>query len=114
MAFILQYIDLIWLPIGLASVHKHHRALAAGFFIACMIMMRLQVELIQSTGFESGFLGVFEMTAHSRAQITYTIFYVIYIALAIYSPQTKGPVFLAASISIFFAALFTSMIVMLI
>ena len=114
MAFILQYIDLIWLPVGLAVVHKQHRAMAAGFFIGCMVMMRLQSELMYSTGYTSGFLGLFEMNVHSRAQITYSIFYVIYIALAIYSPGTKGPVFLAASISIFFAALFTSMIVMVI
>ena len=114
MAFILQYIDLIWLPVGLVAVHKHHRAMAAGFFIGCMVMMRLQAELMYSTGFNAGFIGFLKMDVLHRAQITYSIFYVIYIALAIYSPGTKGPVFLAASISIFFAALFTSMIVMVI
>jgi len=114
MNFIIQYIDLIWLPVGLLAVHKHHRAWAAGFFIGCMVMMRLQAELMVSTGFTDGFTGWWDMDVHSRGQITYSIFYVLYIALAIYSPGTKGTIFMAASISIFFAALFTSMIVMVI
>ena len=112
MDFILQYIDLIWLPIGLLAVHKHHRLMAAGFFIGCMVMMRLQAELMVSTGFGDGFTGLIEMSAHNRGQITYSIFYVIYIVLAIYSPGTRGSVFMAASISTFFAALFVSMIIM--
>ena len=114
MGFILQYIDLLWLPLGLLTMHKQHRGWAIGFFIGCMLMMRLQAELMVSTGYDNGFLGLLEMGAHRRGQITYSIFYVIYIALAVYSPGTKGPIFMAASISIFFAALFTSMIVMLI
>ena len=114
MSFILQYIDLLWLPLGLLAMHKQHRCWAIGFFIGCMLMMRLQAELMVSTGYDNGFLGLFEMGAHRRGQNTYSIFYVIYIALAVYSPGTKGPIFMAASISIFFAALFTSMIVMLI
>jgi len=75
-------------------------------------MMRLQVELVYSTGFAQGFTGLVEMDVYSRGQITYSVFYVLYIVLAIYSPGTKGPVFMAASISVFFAALFTSMLVM--
>ncbi len=114
MNFILQYIDVLWLPIGLLALHKDHRAWAAAFFIGCMVMMRLQVELMVSTGFAGGFTGWWNMDVLSRGQITYSIFYVAYIVLAIYSPGTKGTIFMAASISIFFAALFTSMIVMVI
>ena len=114
MNFILQYIDVLWLPIGVLALHKDHRAWAAGFFIACMIMMRLQVELMVSTGFAGGFTGWWDMNVHSRGQIAYSIFYVAYIALALYSPGTKGTIFMAASISIFFAAILTSMIVMVI
>ena len=113
-AAILQWIDLIWLPLGILTVHKQHRVWSAGFFIACMLMMRLQVELIHSTGFESGFTGLVDMGVHSRGQIVYTIFYIIFIALAVYSPGTRGPIFLAAALSIFFAALFVSTVVMII
>lgn len=112
MAFIIQWIDIIWLPIGLLALHKQHRLIAASFFIGCMIMMRLQAELIYSTGFGSGFVGFFEMNAHHRGQITYSIFYLLFMILAIYSPETKGAIFMAGALSIFFAALVTSMIVM--
>ena len=114
MAFLLQWIDLLWLPLGLLVVHHQHRGWAAAFFIGCMLMMRLQAELMLSTGYNTGFTGIFEMDAHSRGQITYSAFYVLYIVLAIYSPDTKGTIFMAASISMFFAALFTSMIIMVI
>lgn len=114
MNFILQWIDLIWVPIGLLAVHKHQRAMAAGLFIGCMVMMRLQVELMHSTGFPNGFTPFLQADAHIRGLIVYTVFYVVYIVLAIYSPKTEGAVFLAASLSIFFGALFTSMIAMVI
>lgn len=112
MNLILQWIDLIWLPLALLAVHEHQRGWTLAFCLSCMVMMRLQVELILSTGFTSGFTGLFTMGVHSRAQVTYSVFYVIYIALAVYSPKTQGAIFMAATISMFFAALCTSMIVM--
>ena len=114
MNFILQYIDLLWLPVGVIILHKHHRLWAAGFFASCMFVMRLQVELLVSTGYPTGFLPVFDMDAHTRGKITYSVFYIIYIALALYSPGTRGTIFMAATISMFFVALCVSMIVMLI
>lgn len=112
MSQLFEWIDLIWLPIGLLAVHKQHRAWAAGFFICCMIMMRLQVELIESTGFGSGFTGFIEMDVHRRGQLTYTLFYILYIVLAVYSPGTRGTIFMAATISSFFMAMLTSMVIM--
>ncbi|MCB9982762.1 MAG: hypothetical protein H6861_03675 [Rhodospirillales bacterium] len=114
MNFIIQYIDVLWLPLGLLAVHKPQRGWAAGFFIGCMVMMRLQAELIISTGYENGFLGLFETSVHRRGQIAYSVFYVLYIALAVYSPNTKGVILMAASISMFFTAMLVSMIVMII
>ena len=114
MAFILQWIDLLWLPVALLTVHKHQRGWATGFFIACFVMMRMQVELVHSTGFANGFTGLINASSHIRGLVTYSVFYIIYIALALYSPNTKGTIFMAASISIFFLAMFTSMIVMVI
>ena len=114
MSFILQWIDLMWLPIGLASVHKPQRALSAGFFISCMIMMRLQIELMHSTGYSNGFTTLMTSDVSIRALVVYSLFYAIYIIMAVYSPKTTGTIYMAASISIFFAALFTSMIVMVI
>ena len=114
MSHILEWIDLIWLPLGLLAVHKQHRLWAIGFFICSMVMMRMQVEFIESTGYANGFTGLIDMDVHSRGQLTYSLFYMAYIALAIYSPGTKGTIFMAATISIFFTAMFVSSFVMVI
>ena len=112
MQLILQWIDLIWLPVALFAVHKNQRAIAGGYILSCALMLRLQGELILSTGFANGFTGMIDMSAFVRGQIVYSIFHVIYIILAIYSEKSEKVIMLAASISIFFAALCLSMIVM--
>jgi hypothetical protein len=112
MGFILQYIDLIWLPVMLLVVHKKQRLMVGGLFLACALMMRLQVELIESTGFSSGFLPLLESSAQTRGFMVYSVFYMLYVILAIFSAGTKPIVFMAASITIFFAAMVVSMIVM--
>jgi hypothetical protein len=112
MGFILQWIDLIWLPVMMLVVHKKQRLMAGGLFLACALMMRMQVELINSTGFSAGFLPLLESGAKERGLVVYSVFYMLYIILAIFSSGTKPIVFMAASITIFFAAMVVSMIVM--
>ncbi len=112
MSFILQWIDLIWLPVFMVVVHKKQRPLAAGLFLSCALMMRLQIELVQSTGFSTGFLPFMTSSIQTRALSVYNVFYILYVLLAFYSPKVKSIVFMAASITIFFAAMVVSMIVM--
>lgn len=112
MDFILQWIDALWLVVALAVVHRQHRWLVLGFMAACMIMVRLQTELMIVAGYPRGILRFIESDVFSRGLITYSIFYALYLILAYYSPGTKGPIFMAASISIFFMALFVSTVVM--
>ena len=112
MHFILQWLDLIWLPIGYLFIHRPHRALAAAFFLSCMLMMRLQAELMISIGYSAGLIGLWGMHVFLRGLIVYSIFYALYLLLAHYSRDTRKAVFLAASISVFFMALFVSSIVM--
>lgn len=113
MNFLLQWIDLIWLPLAFFVVQKDQRPWVMGFFISCMIMMRLQIELVESTGFVDGFLGLSGMSARARGIAVYTLFYAIYLVLVLFSPYSRGVMLMAASISVFFAALFTSMIIMI-
>ena len=109
---LLDYIDLIWLPIGLIVVHKQQRLVAAGYFISCFIMMRMQIEMVVSLGFPNGFLPVFSWPVHKSAIVTYTFFYIAYMLLAYWSKESDKHIFLAASISMFFTALLVSTIVM--
>ena len=112
MGFILQYIDLIWLPVMMLVVHKKQRLMVAGLFLSCALMMRLQVELMASTGFSTGFLPLMESSSEPRGFAVYNVFYMLYIILAIFSAGTERVVFMAASITIFFAAMVVSMLVM--
>ena len=109
----LQWIDFIWLPLALVVVHKDQRLWALGMIGSCLLMMRMQIELIEGTGYTHGFLGLIAADIRTRAMIAYTFFYVVYLLLCFYSPNTKGSVFMAASISIFFMAFFSSTVIML-
>lgn len=113
MAFLLQWIDIIWLPLALAVVHKEQRGWALSVIACGIVMMHMQVELIESTGFPRGYLGLLSSEVHNRGLVVYSVFYALYLVLAYYSPGSRGAVFMAASLSVFFMAFFTSTFVML-
>ena len=106
------WIDLIWIPVGLFMVEKHQRVWLSAFFIANMVMMRLLAELIGSTGFKTGMLPFMTSHAFDRALVVYSIYYALFLVIAHYSPNSDKHVFLAASISVFFIAAVTAVIVM--
>jgi len=110
---IFNYIDLIWLPIALFVVHKEQRIITAAYFISCFIMMRLQIEMLHAMGFPTGILPIIKYPVEITAMVVYMVFYVAFIALAYWSPRTNKHIFLAASISIFFATMLTAMVIML-
>lgn len=110
---ILNYIDLIWLPIGYLTVHKEHRLITLAFFLSCFIMMRFQIEMMTSLGYETGFLPFIKWPVQNTALVVYMLFYVAFLAIAHWSPGSDKHIFLAASISIFFGAMFTSMVIMM-
>lgn len=107
------WLDFLWLPIAVLAVHKGHRIWAAGFVLACAFMMRLQVELMESVGYPTGILPLLDSDLMRRGMVTYSVFYVIYIALAYYSPGSHKHVMMAATISMFFVAMFVSSLIML-
>lgn len=113
MSYLLQYIDFIWLPIALLIVHKEQRLVTAAFFISCFLMMRLQIEMMVSVGYPTGILPFITWPVRDTSMAVYMLFYIAYIALAYWSPNTNKHIFLAASISIFFGAMLTSMVIML-
>ncbi len=113
MHFILQWIDFIWLPLMMVVVSKNQRIFAAGFFAACAFMMRMEVELMTSTGFVTGMLPLMQSHVFYRGIVVYSLFYGLYLALCLYSPNARNVILMAASITIFFAASVVSMLVML-
>lgn len=113
MDMIYQWIDLIWLPLGLFVAEKNKRIWMAAFMICNMVMMRLLVELMTSTGYEHGILPFMTSHVFDRGLVVYSIFYMLFCILAHYSPRSDKHVFMGASITVFFIAGVTATIVML-
>lgn len=113
MSFLYQWMDLIWLPLGLFIAKKGQRIWTTSFLLSCMVMMRLEVELMESIGFKNGIIGFMTSDAFDRGLVVYSVFYVAFLILVHYSPDTKGAIFYASAISIFFMAFFSSALIML-
>lgn len=112
LTLIYHWIDLLWIPIVFFLVHERHRWWALGFAIACSTMMHLQVEIMTSIGYQYGLMGILPLSAYTRGLIVYSLFYILFLLLAHFSPRTQGVVFMAACLAIFFMVFFTSMITM--
>lgn len=112
--FIVNWIDLIWLPITWLAVIPRHRKIALAFMVLCAITMRLQIDLIHSTGFNTGFTRIFTGDVKLRATIIYGIFSALYLLLLHFSPRSLWSTRMAASIGIYVLAFTVSMLIMLI
>lgn len=109
---IYQWIDLVWLPVGWLAVHKNHRIQTAAFILTCIFTLRLQVELIELTGYDTGFLPFMDSAVYTRGLVVYGVIIALFLILAHFSPKTRSIVFFAAALSIYFFAFCVSMVIM--
>ena len=107
-----QWIDLLWLPVALVTVHKGQRLLTAIFMLVCIFSLRVQVELMQTLGKPGGFTGLLQAGAYERGLVVYGIVFALFLILAYFSPHTKGVIFLAALLTIYILSFCLSMLVM--
>jgi hypothetical protein len=105
-------LDFLWVPLSLPLLHRQHWIMGPLFIAACLLTLRTQVELVEYTGFNMGFLPWFHSPAYVRGMAIYNVVIVIYLALARYSPNTKGIIFFAASLTIYVLAFCASMVAM--
>lgn len=111
-AQVYPYVDLAWFPLAFLIVHRHQRVIVALFLGACMLMMRLLIELVESTGYRHGFFGLLHAPLLERGLAVYSVFYAVYLLLAFFSPGSFKVVLMAASITLFFAASVSAVLVM--
>lgn len=107
-----QWIDLLWLPVGLVAVHKGQRIKTCVFLLVCILTLRVQVELMESLGHPHGLAGLLHSGVYERGLVVYGIIFALFLVLAYFSANTKGIVFFAATLSIYFFAFCASMMVM--
>ncbi|GJL85823.1 MAG: hypothetical protein DHS20C02_15980 [Micavibrio sp.] len=77
-----------------------------------MFMMRMEIELMTEIDKEHGILTLLHSHIHNRLLIVYSFIYIIFFVLSYYSQNTRGAIFMAATISFFFFALITSVLAM--
>lgn len=111
--FISYWADILWLPTTFFLVHKQHRWWTLGFVLACMITLRLQTEIMHTIDYPHGIIGYLQSKVHTRGQTVYSVFYILFLIMAHYSPGTRGVVFMAACLAVFFMAFVVSMLSMI-
>lgn len=111
--FVSDWLDATWIPIALILVHQGQRVKATAFIVVCMAVMRLQIQIFEQMGFARGVTGLIDWSLVVRGYAVYGVFILLFILLSYFSPYTRGPVYLAASLSIFFMAFTVSSIVLI-
>lgn len=112
--FTQDWVLLGWIVPAMIIVHKGQHLKALLFIIVLSVVLRLQVEVMQSMGFTRGFTGFIEWGIERRGLITHSIFIALFLLLSYLSPNTKGPIYLAASLSLFFMSFFLSSLFMIV
>ena len=109
-----QWMDLLWLPVGLVVSYKGQRLKTAAFVLICVFTLRMQIELMAETGHEAGFFAFLDAGPYERGLVVYGLVIAFFLTLVHFSPNTRGAIFLAAAISMYMMGFFISMLVMLI
>lgn len=107
-----SFLDLFWIPVALAIVWPRQRVVAVCFILLCALSLRLQIELMHSTGFDRGFTGWMATDLYTRGLIVYGVFTALYVWMLRRSRHSRWPILISASIVIFLAAFCVSLLVL--
>lgn len=105
-------LDFLWLPAAWFAVPKVHRWNTAVFVLACLLTLRAEVALMESTGYEYGFTPFWQVPAWPRAVLIYSVVIAGFCVLARFSPRTGKMVFFAAALNIYILSFCVSMLLM--
>lgn len=111
--FVWNWLDALWIPVALLIVHKSQKIKAAAFVVLCMTVLRLQIEIIEGFKLERSITGLFDYPLIFKGYVAYGLFFALYLLLSYLSPYTRGAIYLAATLSIFFMAFTVSTVVLI-
>ncbi|MEM9469289.1 MAG: hypothetical protein AAF988_03915 [Pseudomonadota bacterium] len=114
MANLMEWFDLLWVPVAVLVCKGSEKIKSAFFVLTCVLMLRLQVSLMERIGFNKGFLQWIDMSLLHRGMIVYGVAIVVFLALVAWSKGSNTYVFIAAGITVFIAAFIVSTVVMVI
>ena len=110
MHFILQWIDLIWLPLGLAAAHKGQRIFVLTYVLLSIVMLRLLTDMALSMNYSYGLL---KTPLFERGLIVFSLFTMAYLIFAHYSKRRDPWIFFGTTMTIFVIASSICLVVML-
>lgn len=110
--YILNWMDLAWIPWALLMVRKKQRIIAVLFVLACVLTLRLQVDLMIEIGFGDGFFKFIDLPLLLRGFMAYGVFIFIFLGLSRWSRELDPYINMAAAITIFIAAFCVSTFIM--
>lgn len=109
---IYPWIDLLWIPVSMMLVERSKWILTSLFILACVLLLRLQLELFGSIGFKNGFFGLLKSGAYDRGLVVYGVFIALFLFLAYFSKGGDKNVHMAASITILIMSFCVSSVIM--
>lgn len=112
MEFVFQWIDGFWVLAALILARKGQRTLSVIFILACMFMMRMQVEMLAMLGYPFGIFKLIPYNIFERGLAVYSLLYLVYIMFLRIGFGSRGSILLATVISLFFIGFFVSTFVM--
>lgn len=114
LAKFLPWLDLFWIPLALIVVHPEQRIKTILFIVTCVLILRLQIEMMDQIGFPRGIFGFWHWPLLYRGMAGYGVFIAFFLLTARFSPKTDLFVLLAAIITLFIGAFCVTSLMMVI
>lgn len=111
MELIANWIDLAWIPVAFAALHKGQRFKGIMFILVCIFALRLQAEFMTEIGYSRGLLPLLDFPMLERGYISYGAFIATFLILSHFSREKDPYVYIAAAITVFIAAFVVSSLV---
>ena len=112
--YIDEWVLTAWVIPALLFTHSEQKIKASFFVLLLALVLKLQVEMMGSLGFQKGFTGFVPFTAEARGLFVHSFFILLLIGISIFSKHTRPIIYLAACLSLFFLSFFLSSFIMLI
>lgn len=104
MEFLIDWIDLMWVPVALVLLRKGQRFKGVMFILSCVLTLRLQVQLMERIHYPTGIMHFLEFPLIQRGFIVYGAFIAAFLILSHFSREKDHYVYIAAAITVFMVA----------
>jgi hypothetical protein len=113
MDILLNWLDLLWIPAAFMLLPLRQALKMTLLILSCVFTLRLQIELMEQIGYPYGILSLLDFPQLWRGYVVYGGFITLFFVLSKFSKNVSAYVFIAASLTFYFAAFFTSSVVMM-